>query len=307
LWNIARHRIVVSRDILKTLKNQQAGARDKGVQTGSFSLRAACTCRPSTFFFLTPMTGNPRDDRPAIVSVDLRYRRRGRFIKVSIPTLPSRIGPGTRLTKYYNDGRPNALVLPVVSGPNRVRVSARTMRACARFRVSVCVSPPPKRIRGKRARRWINTKTSVTHDQLRPSSVSSSASACAHRRALLRDGIGVALVLQDVHLDQYHWKLSKQIIDRAKKNPEAAHPDRPTNRTNRTRRYITHTGVAREETRTRKRKSTAARREARKRETRSVLKNKKLPYIFQALTCAWVGWVGRWIERGSVGRREEGP
>lgn len=212
------------------------------MQTGSFSLRAACTCRPSTFFFLTPMTGNPRDDRPAIVSVDLRYRRRGRFIKVSIPTLPSRIGPGTRLTKYYNDGRPNALVLPVVSGPNRVRVSARTMRACARLRVSVCVSPPPKRIRGKRARRWINTKTSVTHDQLRPSSVSSSASACAHRRALLRDGIGVALVLQDVHLDQYHWKLSKQIIDRAKKNPEAAHPDRPTNRTNRTRRYITHTG-----------------------------------------------------------------
>lgn len=178
------------------------------------------------------------------------------------------------------------------------------MRACARLRVSVCVSPPPKRIRGKRARRWINTKTSVTHDQPRPSSVSSSASTCAHRRALLRDDIGVALVLQDVHLDQYHWKLSKQIIDRAKKNPEAAHPDRPTNRTNRTRRYITHTGVAREETR--KRKSTAPRREARKRETRSVLKNKKLPYIFQALTCAWVGWVGRWTERGSVGRRE-GP
>jgi len=46
----------------------------------------------------------------------------------------------------------------------------------------------------------------------------------------VRDGIGVALVLQDVHLDQYHWKLSKQIIDRAKKNPEAAH--RPTDQPN---------------------------------------------------------------------------
>lgn len=186
------------------------------------------------------------------------------------------------------------------------------MRACARFRVAVCVcvSPPPKRIRGKRARRWINTKTSVTHDQPRPSSVSSSASACAHRRALLRDGIGVALVLQDVHLDQYHWKLSKQIIDRAKKNPEAAHPDRPTNRTNRTRRYITHTGGGKggwrgRKTRTRKRKSTAPRREARKRETRSVLKNKKLPYIFQALTCA-LGGLGRSLDREgfAAGRRE---
>jgi len=42
--------------------------------------------------------------------------------------------------------------------------------------------------------------------------------------------------------------------------------------------------------------------------TRSVLKNKKLPYIFQALTCAWVGWVGRWTGRGWRGSgRRAGP
>lgn len=103
--------IASSRDTLKIPKKSTGRCKDKGVQTGSFSLQAAaaCTCRPSTFFFLTPMTGNPRDDRPAIVSVDLRYRRRGRFIKVSIPTHPSRMAPA-RLTKYYNAGRPNALV-----------------------------------------------------------------------------------------------------------------------------------------------------------------------------------------------------
>lgn len=103
--------IASPRDTLKIPKKSTGRCKDKGVQTGSFSLQAAaaCTCRPSTFFFLTPVTGNPRDDRPAIVSVDLRYRRRGRFIKVSIPTHPSRMAPA-RLTKYYNAGRPNALV-----------------------------------------------------------------------------------------------------------------------------------------------------------------------------------------------------
>jgi len=123
----------------------------------------------------------------------------------------------------------------------------------------------------------------------------------------VRYAIGVALVLQDVHLDQYHWKLSKQIIDRAKKNPEPAH--RPTDQPNEPNEALHHAyGGGREEKRTierkrerereRERESSALRREARKRETRSVLKNKKLPYIFQALTCAWVGWVGRWTERG---------
>lgn len=203
------------------------------MQTGSFSLQAAAayTCRPSTFFFLTPVTGNPRDDRPAIVSVDLRYRRRGRFIKVSIPTHPSRMAPA-RLTKYYNAGRPNALVYRWCLDREPRACSVRTMRACARSRVGVWVSPPPKRIRGKRARRWINTKTSVTHDQPRPSSTLRLVLRFYVRPSprFVRDGIGVALVLQDVHLDQYHWKLSKQIIDRAKKNPEAAH--RPTDQPN---------------------------------------------------------------------------
>lgn len=60
--------------------------------------------------------------------------------------------------------------------------------------------------------------------------------------------------------------------------------------------------------REKERGSFASCREARKRETRSVLKNKKLPYIFQALTCAWVGWVGRRTERGVVESvRREGP
>jgi len=183
------------------------------------------------------------------------------------------------------------------------------MRACARLRV--WVSPPPKRIRGKRARRWINTKTSVTHDQPRPSSTFRLVLRFYVRPSprFVRDGIGVALVLQDVHLDQYHWKLSKQIIDRAKKNPEAAH--RPTDQPNEPNEALHHAyGGGGEEKRAieGERKSSAPRREARKRETRSVLKNKKLPYIFQALTCAWVGWVGHWTERGLVGSgRREGP
>lgn len=220
------------------------------MQTGSFSLQAAAPRAPVArrlSFFSPPWRGiRATTDQPSYLSI-CGIGDEGDSSK--FPSPPSRpvLAPA-RLTKYYNDGRPNALVLPVVSGPEpRVCFRENDARLCTISRSYVCVSPPPKRIRGKRARRWINTKTSVTHDQPRPSSVSSSASACAHRRALLRDGIGVALVLQDVHLDQYHWKLSKQIIDRAKKNPEAAHPDRPTNRTNRTRRYITHTGVAREE------------------------------------------------------------
>lgn len=133
-----------------------------------------------------------------------------------------------------------------------------------------------------------------------------------------------ALVLQDVHLDQYHWKLSKQIIDRAKKNPEAAHrPTNRTNRTNRTRRYITHTrgwkgGRSRERERLHRgeKRERAIEREGNRegggesgkerpteseRDAGSVLKNKKLPYIFQALTCAWVGWIGRWTGRGLAG------
>lgn len=49
------------------------------------------------------------------------------------------------------------------------------VRAEARHRSSI----DPKRIRGKRARRWINTKTSVTHDQAEPSSAISSCFALA--------------------------------------------------------------------------------------------------------------------------------
>lgn len=69
----------------------------------------------------------------------------------------------------------------------------------------------------------------------------------------VRNGIGVALVLQDVHLDQYHWKLSKQIIDRAKKNPEPAH--RPTDQPNEPNEALHHAyGGGREEKRTIERK-----------------------------------------------------
>lgn len=49
------------------------------------------------------------------------------------------------------------------------------VRREARHRSSI----DPKRIRGKRARRWINTKTSVTHDQAEPSSAISSCFALA--------------------------------------------------------------------------------------------------------------------------------
>lgn len=55
-------------------------------------------------------------------------------------------------------------------------VHVRTyIRREARHRSSI----DPKRIRGKRARRWINTKTSVTHDQAEPSSAISSCFALA--------------------------------------------------------------------------------------------------------------------------------
>lgn len=56
-------------------------------------------------------------------------------------------------------------------------------RVCVRVRARTYVqnrsSIDPKRIRGKRARRWINTKTSVTHDQAEPSSAISSCFALA--------------------------------------------------------------------------------------------------------------------------------
>lgn len=219
------------------------------MQTGSFSLQAAagCTCRPSTFFFLTPVTGNPRDDRPSYLSI-CGIGDEGDSSK--FPSSPSRAPCGTA-NEILQRRTAERTRVPRVSATSRVRVSRKRCAGGARGYVCVrtcvlcvCVSPPPKRIRGKRARRWINTKTSVTHDQARPSStsVSSSASPYTHRQSrFVRDGIGVALVLQDVHLDQYHWKLSKQIIDRAKKT-QRPRTDRPTNRTNRTRRYITHGG-----------------------------------------------------------------
>lgn len=69
------------------------------------------------------------------------------------------------------------------------RPSPARRRACPSCRYTcstyVCAearhrsSIDPKRIRGKRARRWINTKTSVTHDQAEPSSAISSCFALA--------------------------------------------------------------------------------------------------------------------------------
>lgn len=69
------------------------------------------------------------------------------------------------------------------------RPSPARRRACPSCRCTcstyVCAearhrsSIDPKRIRGKRARRWINTKTSVTHDQAEPSSAISSCFALA--------------------------------------------------------------------------------------------------------------------------------
>lgn len=106
------------------------------------------------------------------------------------PHPPVPYGPGTanEILQRRTAGRTR---VPVVSGPEAACVfrenDARLCTICTRGYVCVCVSPPPKRIRGKRARRWINTKTSVTHDQPRLSStpsVSSAASPCAHRRAL---------------------------------------------------------------------------------------------------------------------------
>lgn len=82
------------------------------------------------------------------------------------PHPPVPYGPGTA-NEILQRRTAERTRIPLVSGPSRA-CSVRTMRACARSRVDVWVSPPPKRIRGKRARRWINTKTSVTHDQPRP-------------------------------------------------------------------------------------------------------------------------------------------
>lgn len=93
--------------------------------------------------------------------------------------------------------------------PNCTTIS-RTLRI-----KRVQFSRPSKRIRGKRARRWINTKTSVTHDQAVPSPLPfppSSAGvslflsppplAPSIRVLCARRHIGIVYILQDVHLDQ---------------------------------------------------------------------------------------------------------
>lgn len=131
------------------------------MQTGSFSLQAAagCTCRPSTFFFLTPVTGNPRDDRPSYLSIcgigDEGDSSKFPSPPLSLPPSASRAAPA-RLTKYYNDGRLNALVCrgclqraacvfrendaPGVRASGRARVCMCVyVRVCARVCVCVCL------------------------------------------------------------------------------------------------------------------------------------------------------------------------
>lgn len=85
-----------------------------------------------------------------------------------------------RLTKYYVAAPENTIsrmyhrVPCTTTSLSLVSVYVH-VRAEARHRSSI----DPKRIRGKRARRWINTKTSVTHDQAEPSSAISSCFALA--------------------------------------------------------------------------------------------------------------------------------
>lgn len=120
----------------------------------------------------------------AIVSVDLRYRRRGRFIKVlrltlsRSPCIPSN---GPTANEILRRGARKHDLAYVPSRP--LHDDELVPRVCVRVRARTYVqnrsSIDPKRIRGKRARRWINTKTSVTHDQAEPSSAISSCFALA--------------------------------------------------------------------------------------------------------------------------------
>lgn len=136
-------------------------------------------------FFSSPVTGNPCNDsgrhricRSAVSAT--------RAIHQSVAPHPPPAFPPTalRLTKYYVAAPENTIsrMYTISSSPARRRacpsfpVHVRTyIRREARHRSSI----DPKRIRGKRARRWINTKTSVTHDQAEPSSAISSCFALA--------------------------------------------------------------------------------------------------------------------------------
>lgn len=113
-------------------------------------------------FFSSPVTGNPCNDsgrhricRSAVSTT--------RAIHQSVAPLPpwSVLRPRTalQLTKYYVAASENTADA-CVRLPTR-----RCPRARVRVRTIARSSIDPKRIRGKRARRWINTKTSVTHDQ----------------------------------------------------------------------------------------------------------------------------------------------